>query len=103
MIDINHNMVKGCELCDVFSSIDNYELIYPTSKAEVNSGDYIIIQCTECDNYILILRDHTEIITSEMFGKILFSVRKLFPKSIKLDTSVRHCGDHFHCHIYVNK
>jgi len=103
-MDINHNLVKGCELCDVFSSVDKYELVYPRDRNLANKVDYIIIRCLKCPStYLLILRDHTEYITNEMFGKILYFVRREFKRNVRIDTSTKHCEDHFHCHINVDK
>ena len=100
-MDINHNLILGCNLCDIFYHIDKYDLIYPKSIDKVNDVDYIIIKCIECNKYILILRDHTEYITNEMFGRILYSAKKIFNNAIRIDTIVKHCNDHFHCHIDV--
>ena len=98
-MDINHNLITGCKLCEVFFHIDDYELIFPKSKDQIDKEDYIIILCKECGDYILILRDHTEYITNELFGKILYSTRKIISNSIKIDTNLKHSFDHFHCHI----
>ena len=100
-MDINHNLILGCYLCDIFNNLDQFDLIYPKSKDKVNEVDYIIIKCNECNKFILILRDHTEYITNEMFGRILYFVKKIFNNTIRIDTTVKHCNDHFHCHIDV--
>ena len=101
-MDLDHNLILGCNLCSVFSHIEDYELKYPSTIEEINKVDFIIIRCKECNNYILIIRDHTEFITNEMFGRTLYLVKKLFNSQIKMDTNVKHCSDHFHCHIDVN-
>jgi hypothetical protein len=101
-MDLNHNLILGCSLCDIFSNLDKYELFYPKTKDLIIKHDFIIIKCKECDKYILILRDHTESITNEMFGRILYTVKKLFNNQINMNTSTNHHSkDHFHCHIDV--
>lgn len=98
-MDVNHNLILGCPLCEIFNHIDDYELKYPNSKEEITNVDFIIIECKECKKYILILRDHTEFITNETFGKMLYFVKRFFSNVIKMDTTIKHCTDHFHCHI----
>jgi hypothetical protein len=101
-MDLNHNLILGCSLCDIFSNIDEYELFYPKTKDLIPKCDFIIVKCKQCDKYILVLRDHTEFITNEMFGRILYSVKKLFSNPITMNTSSNHqVKYHFHCHIDV--
>ena len=42
-MDIDHNLISGCPLCEVFSNLSSYEILF-------ESEDYIVINCKECNS-----------------------------------------------------
>jgi hypothetical protein len=94
-MDIDHNLISGCPLCEVFSNLSSYEILF-------ESEDYIVINCKECNTPMMIIRDHIREITSDIYGKCLYKCKKLFSERITVDTKLLHSIEHFHMHIKVN-
>ena len=101
-MDTDHNLIYGCPLCEIFIHPEESicTRIFYTDSENVTESDFIILDCKTCKVPMVVVRDHTEQISKELWGRILYSSRKTFnnPK-IKLRCTPRTIKDHFHCHI----
>jgi hypothetical protein len=100
-MDLDHNLVMGCPLCEIFLDNKNLktQLYYPHDVCDLNSSDFIIIDCLTCKTPMVIVRDHVSMISSEMWGKILYKCRLMFGQTTRLRTQQRSIKDHVHYHI----
>ena len=103
-MDINHILVNGCPLCELFLNNDNIttHLHYPT-KSTISSSDFIIITCKH--EYIphVIVRDHVETIPKELWGKILYICRNMFGNNIRIRIETRKIPDHWSAYVIKPK
>lgn len=99
-MDINHILVKGCALCDVFLNPNKYlktKIYYKNNRIE--DSDFIIIHCNKCNMPIIIIRDHVVDISKELWGRILYVVRKEFGINTKLKLQHKESIEHWHAYI----
>ena len=104
--DINHNLVSGCPLCDIFLNPYKYiktKLYYPDDISKVSSSDFIIIDCKTCKIPMIVIRDHVDSVSKNLWNKILYVTKKQFGYSTHLRCKPRQIKDHFHCHINIKK
>lgn len=83
-MDINHNLIKGCPLCDIFSNEKISTLYFPDSINSVNNVDFVIINLSLFKSPLVVIRDHVPTISSSLWGNILYTCKKLFKKNVKL-------------------
>ena len=105
MIDINHNLIKGCPLCEIFLDRTNNlkTKLYHPQEYEIIYNDFIIIDCDTCKVPMVVIRDHVSDIPSELWGRILYRCKKMFGNDIRLRTKSRTIHDHWHAHIIKPK
>ena len=103
--DFNHNLVKGCSLCDIFLEPEkniHTKLYYPTLE-EINKVDFIILDCHTCNIPMIVLRDHVSHVSREIWGKMLYQCKQIISGNIQLRCKPRLILDHYHCHIVKRK
>lgn len=104
-MDIEHNLVKGCPLCDIFLEPEKNiktKLYYPDID-KVSKSDFIIIECKTCHIPMVVVRDHVTEISKSLWGRILYRTKKEFGYKIKLRCKPRTIKDHYHCHVIKPK
>lgn len=101
-MDINHNLIYGCPLCDIFIDPEEHikTKVYYIDGETIETSDFIILDCITCKSPMVVVRDHTEAIAKELWGRILYTSRKTFNNSdIKLRCVPNTIKDHYHCHV----
>jgi len=101
-MDINHNLVKGCPLCDIFLHPDTSiitKLHYPESIDLISSSDFVVVDCKTCRIPMVVVRDHVTQVSKEIWGKMLYRCKLLFGRNARLRCKPRKIFDHHHCHI----
>jgi len=97
-MDLNHNLIVDCPLCELFLNPEkniNTKLYYPDLD-KINEVDFIILHSSIYKTPVVIVRDHTTEISSEVWGRILYQVRKMFG-NVQLRSESSKIKDHFHC------
>ena len=91
MVDINHNLVSGCPLCSIFlNSSQKYLFI---DKNSLKSSDFVIIEGKKTP--IIVVRDHIDVISNSLWGRILYETRNLYGNSVRLTSKPMIVEDHW--------
>jgi len=104
-MDINHNLVKGCPLCEIFLDPKKNiktKLYYPKFD-EISKSDFVIINCQSCKVPMVVVRDHVTEISNDLWRSILYYSKREFGLNIKLRCRARTIKDHYHCHVIKPK
>lgn len=96
-MDINHNLILGCNFCEICLS-KNIQLIYPDNFNQVEESDFIIVKESN-DDYLVVLRDHTNLISSDLYYRMTKAVNSKFHYKVKLDVDNVQSMEHYHIHI----
>ena len=104
-IDINHNLIIGCPLCNIFLDPEKniHTKLYHPNIESVIYNDFIILDCDSCKIPMVVVRDHVTDISSDLWGRILYRCRKLFGENVRLRTTPRTITDHVHYHVLKPK
>jgi hypothetical protein len=95
MVDINHNLIKGCPLCSIFlNSGQKYLFI---DKDNLKSSDFVIIEGKRTP--IVVVRDHIDVISNSLWGRILYETRNLYGASVRLQCKPMIVEDHWHAFV----
>jgi len=84
-MDIYHNLIEGCKICDLFLNHDKIlekNLIYPETKEQLKSVDFMVVKYNGDD--LFIVRDHVPSISKELWGKIFFNCKQMYGYKSKL-------------------
>jgi len=104
-MDIEHNLIKGCPLCDIFLEPKKNiitKLYYP-SFDEIKSSEFVIVDCKTCKIPMVVIRDHVTDLSRSLWGRILYTSKKEFGYNMKLRYRPRTVKDHWHAHIILPK
>jgi len=104
-MDINHNLVNGCPLCEIFINPEKYiktKVYYPEID-KINTSEFVILDCKTCKVPMAVVRDHTTNVSKELWGKVLYECKNQFGYNIQLRCKPRKIFDHFHCHVIEKK
>jgi hypothetical protein len=96
-MDINHNLILGCNYCEICLS-KNIQLVYPDTFNQVEESDFIIVKESN-DDYLVVLRDHTNLISSDLYYRITKIIKSKFHYKVKLDVDNVQSMEHYHIHI----
>lgn len=84
-MDIDHNLILGCEFCKIFLDNKNSilsKLVYPENIDKINDEDFILIKYN--NKFVYIVRDHVDRISKELWGRILYHSKQMFGYNSKL-------------------
>jgi len=100
-MDINHNLVTGCPLCNVFLDIDNSFIsdLHYMDGDSINNSDFVIVSCKTLSTPMIVVRDHVPNISNDLWGKMLYICRKEYGNNIRLKSNLKFIPEHFHAHI----
>jgi len=104
-MDINHNLIKGCPLCDIFLDPKKHihtKVYYPEYHL-IQSSDFIILECETTKTPMVILRDHVASPSKTIWGNILQVCRHEFGYPLRLRNKPRRVIDHYSCYIILKK
>ena len=92
--DFDHILVDGCDLCKYFKNPESItmKLHYPNNVSLVKNSDFIIIESNT--GPMIIINDHITDISKELWGKILYTSKKLYGDIIRL--KIDKCKDYMH-------
>ena len=91
----NAILVDGCPLCRLFTKKDYKSHVYYIDK----NNEYIIVECLTCKTPMIVLGEHLTSTSKELWGRILYTCRKLFGNSVRIRLKQRTIKDHWHGHI----
>ena len=96
--------VTGCPLCDVFETCEpTTKLHWPESKDQIKGKEFVIVDCSICNEPIVVYGEHISSVTREAWGRILYICRKKFGGSVQLKHNPCRIKDHYHCHLEIVK
>jgi len=104
-MDIDHILVNGCPLCEIFLNPDKNirtTLYYP-EKELVAESDFVILDCETCNIPMVVIRDHITSPSNQIWGKMLYRAKKTIGYNVQLRCKPRKIKDHFHCHVIDKK
>lgn len=95
-------LVNGCPLCEIFINPEKNirtKLYFPLSMEDINKNEFVIIECEHCKVPMMVLRDHIDYISPDIWRKSTYQCRRLFGRSIRFRTEMRKIHDHVHYHV----
>ena len=95
-------LISGCPLCGIFLDPEKYvktKLYFPDTIEEINENEFVIIECFSCEIPMMVLRDHIDYISNDIWRKSTYQCRKLFGRSIQFRTEMSRIKDHAHYHV----
>jgi len=104
-MDINHILISGCPLCEIFLNPEkniNTHLYHPEIE-NVEYNDFAILDCELQEIPFVVIRDHVEEISSELWGRILYRAKKIFGNDIRLKIDDRNVFDHWSAYVILPK
>ena len=99
--DLDHNLVKGCSLCEIFLNPEKNiktKLYYPEVD-NISTSEFVIVDCLSCNSQCVYIRDHVSDISNELWGKVLYKCRMIFGNNIRLQKETKIVLDHWSAHI----
>jgi hypothetical protein len=92
MYDINHNLINGCPLCELF--LQSSQRVTFMDKTPMKECEFVIL-----NNNLVVVRDHIDIISNSLWGSILYKCRELYGNDIRLKSKPKIVQDHWHSYI----
>ena len=97
-MDLNHNLVIGCPLCEIYLSKNIYTKLHYPILEKVDEVDFVILDCATCKVPMVVIRDHVSEVSKELWGRILYQSKRMFG-NVQLRCESRLIKDHYHCHL----
>lgn len=100
-MDINHNLVSGCPLCNIFLDTENSIMtkLHYKNEETLENSDFIVISHKVLSTPMITVRDHVPSISNDLWGKILYECRKMYGSEIRLKANLKFMPEHFHAYI----
>ena len=104
-MDINHILINGCPHCDMFLNPDKNITthLYHPDIDNVKYNDFAIFDCEPQEIPLVVVRDHVEEISSELWGRILFRCKKIFGNDMRLKIDNTNVLDHWSAYVILPK
>ena len=92
-------LVKNCPYCEYIKNLpEDVKLYYPSDRKSIHNCEFIIIECKECSNPLVIYGEHLSELTKESYGRILYKCKMLFGSTIKVGNKHKIVRDHWCLH-----
>ena len=96
--------VLSCEFCQIFMKNElKTKLYWPEDINDINKSKFIIIDGSICGTPMVIIDDHIDTISKELWGKILYRCKRIFGDDTILKIKPNRMLDHFHAQIIIHK